>query len=72
MQSSAKPVKFDKNNGIMFGGKNDEIVLTIDILCSNATIKNDKAVTLQLTASGTANVTMKDLMIYPNISSMKV
>ena len=56
----------------MFGGKNDEIVLTVDIICSNATIKSEKAVTLEMTASGTANITMADLMIYPNITSLSV
>jgi len=46
--------------------------INADIMCSNATTKAEKAVTLTMNLAATASITIKDLMLYPSISSMAI
>lgn len=71
-QTSAKPVQFDKTDGILLGGEGNDLVLTVDILASNDKIKKEKAMSLELNAYATANISMTDLMIYPDITKVGV
>lgn len=56
----------------MVGGDGNKLKINADILCSNSTTKEEKAVTLQMDLSATANITIRDLMLYPSISSIGI
>ena len=46
--------------------------INVDIICSSSTVKAEKAVTLNMDFSAVANITMRDLMLYPRISSIAI
>lgn len=46
--------------------------VNVDIFCSSATVKSEKAVTLQMDLSAAANITMSGLRVYPSISSVAI
>ena len=71
-EGSAQPIRFDAKKGFMIGGVGNEMKFNADIICSNATTKAEKAVTLKMNLAATANITIRDLMLYPSISSVAI
>lgn len=66
-----KTIAFDHIKGITVGQRG-EVKITIDIICSNATHVNETAVTLEMDLDMSANITMQNLIVYPQVTDISV
>lgn len=66
-----KTIGFNQEKGITIGQRG-EVKITVDIICSNATVFNETAVSLEMDFDLAANISMQNMVIFPQISDISV
>ena len=61
---------FSQKHGITFGGQHDDVISVIDVICSNSTTVNETALSFELNLELNTNVTLQNLIVYPEIKSV--
>jgi len=71
-EGAAKPITFDRNHGVTFGGHNNDITSVIDVIVSNGTVVNETALTFECNLESYFNFTLKNLIIYPRFDEVSI
>ena len=66
-----RAVAFDKVNGVVLGDKND-VITTIEVICSNHTTMSETAFTLQTNLQAKLNLTIKSFVVFPKVKEVFV
>jgi hypothetical protein len=64
-------INFDTVRGIVLGSKSD-VITTIEVKCSNATVTDMSAFTLQMNLEANVNATIFAFVAWPNIEDVSV
>ena len=70
-RNTGQPISVTQADGIVLGG-NKDLLVSFDLVASNATVKDDKAISFEAVVEARANLTMKDVMIYPKVNDVLV
>lgn len=69
--ATAAPINFNKKRGIIIGDI-DDVKSVVTILVSNENITDREVATLQMNFEMTGNMTMKDLVFYPEVQEVNI
>lgn len=64
-------INFDMENGIVLGDKSD-VKTTIEVVCSNATVTNQTAFTIEMNLEAHVNLTVLAFVVYPDVKQVYV
>lgn len=70
-RNTGMPITFTQADGIVLGG-NKDLLVSFDLVASNATVQDDKAISFEAVVEAKANLTMRDVMIYPKVKTVNV
>jgi HrpA-like RNA helicase len=72
IQGMNKPITFNRQQGVVYGGKENDQITQLQVVVSNYTTYNETAVIFEFNNQVNFNMSLHNMVVYPKIHRTKV